>query len=87
MIVWLGVIVWLSVIMCLGVKASLNATMSPFMTLSHQVTESQKVILACAVYNDADIYLLDDPLSAVDSHAGKNIFRDVFSSDGLLRLN
>lgn len=27
-----------------------------------------------AIYKKADIYLLDDPLSAVDSHVGKQLF-------------
>jgi len=27
-----------------------------------------------AVYQDADIYLLDDPLSAVDSEVGRHLF-------------
>ncbi|XP_060079836.1 multidrug resistance-associated protein 1-like [Ylistrum balloti] len=47
--------------------------------------QKQRVSLARAVYNNADIYLLDDPLSAVDSHVGKHIFQKVVGSKGLLR--
>ena len=39
--------------------------------------QKQRVSLARAVYNNADLYLLDDPLSAVDSHVGKHIFEQV----------
>jgi ABC-type multidrug transport system fused ATPase/permease subunit len=39
--------------------------------------QKQRVSLARAVYNNADVYLLDDPLSAVDSHVGKHIFEEV----------
>lgn len=41
--------------------------------------------LARAVYNDAEVYLLDDPLSAVDSHVGKHIFEQVIGPTGLLK--
>ena len=37
------------------------------------------------MYQEADIYLLDDPLSAVDSHVGKHIFDKVIGPDGMLR--
>ncbi|XP_071113612.1 multidrug resistance-associated protein 1-like [Haliotis cracherodii] len=47
--------------------------------------QKQRVSLARAVYNDADIYLLDDPLSAVDSHVGKHIFDFVIGADGMLK--
>ncbi|XP_063224182.1 ATP-binding cassette sub-family C member 4-like isoform X2 [Bacillus rossius redtenbacheri] len=35
-----------------------------------------RINLARAVYMDADIYLLDDPLSAVDTHVGNHLFDD-----------
>ncbi|KYR03153.1 ABC transporter C family protein [Tieghemostelium lacteum] len=48
--------------------------------------QKQRVSLARSVYNDADIYLFDDPLSAVDAHVGKSIFKDVISNQtGLLK--
>ena len=47
--------------------------------------QKQRVSLARAVYQDADVYLLDDPLSAVDAHVGKHIFSKIVGPDGLLR--
>ncbi|KAL5019777.1 hypothetical protein ScPMuIL_002669 [Solemya velum] len=47
--------------------------------------QKQRVSVARAVYNNADVYLLDDPLSAVDSHVGKHMFQKVIGSTGLLR--
>jgi hypothetical protein len=38
--------------------------------------QKHRVALARAVYSAADVYLLDDPLSAVDVHVGRHIFED-----------
>ncbi|KAM3303524.1 hypothetical protein P3S67_014554 [Capsicum chacoense] len=38
--------------------------------------QKQRVQLARALYQDADIYLLDDPFSAVDAHTSTNLFKD-----------
>lgn len=35
-----------------------------------------RVNLARAVYRDADLYLLDDPLSAVDPQVGRHLFEE-----------
>ncbi|KAF9972607.1 hypothetical protein BGZ73_004232 [Actinomortierella ambigua] len=46
--------------------------------------QKARISLARAVYARADIYLLDDPLSAVDSHVGRAIFDKVIGPRGLL---
>ena len=35
--------------------------------------QKARIALARAIYSDKDIYLLDDPISAVDIHVGKFI--------------
>ncbi|XP_054165161.1 ATP-binding cassette sub-family C member 2-like [Oppia nitens] len=48
--------------------------------------QKQRVSLARAVYSDADLYLMDDPLSAVDSHVGKHLMQEVLDSrTGILK--
>ena len=47
--------------------------------------QKQRVNLARAVYSSADIFLLDDPLSAVDAHVSKHIFEKVIGKSGLLQ--
>ncbi|MBA0698324.1 hypothetical protein Goari_021819, partial [Gossypium aridum] len=37
--------------------------------------QKQRIQLARAVYSDSDIYILDDPFSAVDAHTGTHLFK------------
>ncbi|KAF9145057.1 hypothetical protein BGX30_010456 [Mortierella sp. GBA39] len=46
--------------------------------------QKARISLARAVYARADIYLFDDPLSAVDAHVGRTIFDKVVGPKGML---
>jgi len=46
--------------------------------------QKSRVNLARAVYQNRDVYLLDDPLSAVDVHVGEQLFSNVIGPDGIL---
>lgn len=43
-----------------------------------------RISLARAIYREAAVYLLDDPLSAVDAHVGKHLFDEVIGPSGRL---
>ena len=60
-------------------------TLTPSQGINLSGGQKQRVSLARAVYQEADVYLMDDPLSAVDSHVGKHIFDRVIGPDGMLR--
>ncbi|KAL6554132.1 hypothetical protein OROMI_019805 [Orobanche minor] len=39
--------------------------------------QKQRIQIARALYQDADIYLFDDPFSAVDVHTGSHLFKEI----------
>lgn len=47
--------------------------------------QKQRVSLARAAYADADIYLLDDPLSAVDAHVDRHLWKHLLGPEGMLK--
>ncbi|KAM9305128.1 multidrug resistance-associated protein 1-like [Gastrophryne carolinensis] len=47
--------------------------------------QKQRISIARAVYRNCDVYLLDDPLSAVDAHVGQHLFEHVIGPSGLLK--
>ncbi|KAJ4822868.1 hypothetical protein Tsubulata_045665 [Turnera subulata] len=46
--------------------------------------QKQRIQLARAVYGDADVYILDDPFSAVDAHTGTHLFKASVMKDGII---
>lgn len=47
--------------------------------------QKQRVSIARAVYANADVYLFDDPLSALDAHVSQEVFQKCFSRQGFLK--
>ena len=48
--------------------------------------QKQRLSLARAVYKKAAIYLLDDPLAALDAHVSQQVFKQVIGPSGLLHV-
>jgi len=47
--------------------------------------QKARLALARSVYARADVYFLDDPLSAVDQHVGRHLIDNVLGPQGLLK--
>ncbi|KAK2119080.1 Multidrug resistance-associated protein 6, partial [Saguinus oedipus] len=59
----------------------------PFVATGHESLRSQKqqLSLTQAVYRKGTVYLLDDPLVALDIHVSQHIFDHVIGPGGLLQ--
>ena len=42
--------------------------------------QKMRLAIARAIYNEADIFIFDDPLNALDSYVGMNVFKEVFTN-------
>lgn len=47
--------------------------------------QKQRISLARCIYSEADLFLFDDSLSAVDSHVAKHIFDEAIGPNGMLK--
>ncbi|KAI1317550.1 hypothetical protein EDD11_008244 [Mortierella claussenii] len=47
--------------------------------------QKQRISLARATYDNADVYLLDDPLSAVDAHVDRLLWEQLIGPEGMLK--
>ncbi|KAJ4703004.1 ABC transporter C family member 2-like [Melia azedarach] len=43
--------------------------------------QKQRVSMARAVYSDSDVYIFDDPLSALDAHVGRQVFNSCIKKE------
>ncbi|KAL3741423.1 hypothetical protein ACJRO7_016978 [Eucalyptus globulus] len=43
--------------------------------------QKQRVSMARAVYSNSDVYIFDDPLSALDAHVGRQVFNSCIKED------
>ncbi|KAL6991625.1 Multidrug resistance-associated protein 9 [Sarracenia purpurea var. burkii] len=43
--------------------------------------QKQRVSMARAVYSNADVYIFDDPLSALDAHVGRQVFNNCIKEE------
>lgn len=46
--------------------------------------QKHRICIARVAYSDAEIILMDDPLSALDNHVANNVFRNIISNEGIM---
>ena len=63
----------------------MNATQHSIMQ-GINLSGGQKQRVALAVYQNNDIYLLDDPLAVVDAHVSAHLFDKVIGQNGILKF-
>ncbi|KAI3682951.1 hypothetical protein L1987_83350 [Smallanthus sonchifolius] len=47
--------------------------------------QKQRVSMARAVYSNSDVYIFDDPLSALDTHVGREVDKIILVSEGMVK--
>lgn len=66
-----------------GQRARISLARTVYARYVHCLINPHSVLI-CIMRDRADLYLLDDPLAAVDAHVARHVFDQVIGPNGLL---